>query len=683
MNDICPGYCPDDAQHYPAGLACGVLDALPEGIVLLDAKAHVVYCNHTTEHLFGQTLGEIKDQPLCALLHGGSCEGPRCDGGDCQVMACLQALEHGASQLLWQGKVRHHEQGEFSAEIELLRLKAQPPVSYLAVIRRIDEQLLLEERLQQLLQEKTRIENRHRNKNQFFASLSHDLRTPLNAILGFCELLLDDLQRSGMPHLAKDLTQIQQASQHMLGLVNQLLDLAKIEAGHMKLHLDWVDLDELLAQTAATVTPLAGSHGNRLQCENSAGAMRLYTDQTKLRQILFNLLGNACKFTQDGTIRLSARPADIDGVPGVAFEVSDTGIGLSPEHIHQLFTPYVQPDPAVAQQYGGTGLGLCISKLFTEMMGGQIAVHSVLREGTCFTVRLPAVVRDTQLPVALEQEIANVTIQVRQLEGQPGLERRRQVSTVLVIEDDPLISDQVSRILVRDDFRAVTALKPHEGLQLARELQPSLILLDVMMADMDGWAVLKALKAEPDLAAIPVIMLTMLDDKGIAFSLGASDYVHKPIDRGQLLASIKRWIRRARADRILLCHSDPAQRLDLTLRLRAAGYAVDQAGQPEQARRCLQRREPALIVLDADANVPRNREWLEVFQMNETLARVPLLALTQGHGDDACLAGLETRAWRCLDRQGLNADALWHGLNQLIDALVSHPGERLQPNAPI
>lgn len=680
MNDMCPGYCPGDSRG-PGSLACAVIDRLSDGIVLLDAQARVLHLNRAAEHLFGCAMPEAVDQPLCDLLHGCDCEGEERTGELCRVADSLRTLAHGASHMLWQSEFKHRNQGPFPAEIELSRLNTAPPISYLARLRRIDEQLATENQLGQAVLDKIRAETRYRSKNQFFANMSHDLRTPLNAILGFCELLLSDAQDGGLQHIAKDLEQIQQASQHMMGLVNQLLDLAKIEAGHMNLHLDWIELTPLLERTVATVMPLAATQGNRLRIHDETAAMRLFADQTKLRQILFNLLGNACKFTRNGDILLSAKASDLEGKAGVRLAVADTGIGMTGEQIQRLFTPYIQADPSIAQQYGGTGLGLCISKLFCEMMGGHMEVASEAGQGTTFTFWLPLEANPQALPVELEHEIATVTTHSRRITTQEGTERRRKISTVLAIEDDPLFSEQVSRILVRDDFRAVAALNPHDGLKLAREIRPSVILLDVMMADMDGWAVLKEIKADPDLAPIPVIMLTLLDDKGIAFSLGASDYVQKPVDREPLLASIKKWVRRVRADRVMVFSTDVAQRLDLTLRLRDAGFSVEQAGNLEHARDCLQRRDPALIVFDAGDDLQLGQGFLSLVSGEAGLAKIPLLALTQG--STPASKRLVARARHCIPRDGLSADALWQELARHIQALLKQPGETLQANAPI
>jgi CheY-like chemotaxis protein/anti-sigma regulatory factor (Ser/Thr protein kinase) len=259
---------------------------------------------------------------------------------------------------------------------------------------------------------------------------------------------------------------------------------------------------------------------------DNLGAMR--ADLTKVRQSLFNLLSNACKFAQRGTIALDMAREAVDGVDWVTFRVSDTGIGMTPEQLAKLFQPFTQADVSTARLYGGTGLGLTITKRFCQLMGGNIAVESAVGQGSIFTIKLPTEVRDLKAHRA-----------------PPSVPKAGPLSaggpTVLVIDDDPMVHDLMHRSLGKEGFRMAAAASGEEGVRLAKALRPAVITLDVLMPSMDGWAVLTTLKADPDLVDIPVLMLTIVDDKNLGYALGASAYLTKPIDRDRLLAILKKY----------------------------------------------------------------------------------------------------------------------------------------------
>ncbi|HEX5503712.1 MAG TPA: response regulator [Thermomicrobiales bacterium] len=431
-------------------------------------------------------------------------------------------------------------------------------------------------------------ERANQAKSAFLANMSHELRTPLNAIIGYSEMLQEEAADRGQAEFLPDLAKINAAGKHLLALINDILDLSKIEAGKMDLALETFDLATMIQEVAATIQPLVETNANTLRVHAAAdlGAMR--ADLTKVRQALFNLLGNACKFTDHGTIALAVgRGPAPQGSGGewVTFRVTDSGIGIAPEQLDRLFQPFTQAEATTARQYGGTGLGLAITRRFCQLMGGEVAVQSTPGRGSTFTMRLPAVVppagagppRPTPPPAV----------------PPPG-----GAGTVLVIDDDPAVRDLLGRFLGREGFRVAGAAGGAEGLRLAKDLRPVAITLDVLMPGLDGWAVLAALQADPELADIPVIMLTMLDDRDMGYTLGVTHYLTKPVDRGRLATLLRKYRRERHPGRVLIAEDDDTARALLRRLLEREGWAVDEAENGWVALGRLREHRPALILLD-------------------------------------------------------------------------------------
>jgi signal transduction histidine kinase/ActR/RegA family two-component response regulator len=394
------------------------------------------------------------------------------------------------------------------------------------------------------------------SKSQFLANMSHELRTPLNAVIGYSELAIDEAQERGDESLLADLKKIHAAGKHLLALISDILDLTKIEAGRMDLYEEWFDVAGLVKDVEATIRPLVEQNGNRLEvrCGNDIGSM--YADLTKVRQTLFNLLSNACKFTQGGDITLTVWREVTDGTEQVFFAVKDTGIGMSPEEQQKLFEAFSQADTSTTRKYGGTGLGLVISLHFCQMMGGHIHVASEPGNGSIFTVMLPvkspadragSEAREGKGQPARHAGVIAVGKRFAQhrLTNEP--ERRKRVSTILVIDDDPAARHIMSHMLTQQGFDVQMAGSGAEGLMLAREIKPAVITLDVMMPGMDGWAVLRELKNDPALRDTPVIMITMVENRSIGSVLGAVDYLSKPVDKARLYEVIQRCVRKSHA----------------------------------------------------------------------------------------------------------------------------------------
>jgi CheY-like chemotaxis protein/anti-sigma regulatory factor (Ser/Thr protein kinase) len=359
------------------------------------------------------------------------------------------------------------------------------------------------------------------------------------------------------------------------------------------------------------IQPLAAKNANRLdvRCPAETGAMR--ADLTKVRQALFNLLSNACKFTERGSIRLAVAREAVAGQDWMVFSVSDTGIGMTPEQLTRLFEAFSQAEAATTRRYGGTGLGLALSRRLCRMMGGDVTVESESGRGSTFTIRLPA-----QVAAVVEEAPAPAAVSDR---AAPGL------GTVLVIDDDAAVRDLMQRFLAKEGFRVVTASGGEEGLRRARELRPDAITLDVMMPGMDGWAVLSALKADPDVADIPVVMLTIVDDKNLGYALGASDYLTKPIDRERLVTVLKQY----RRDLPVLVVDDDVEVRQLFRRmLEPEGYTVVEAPNGRAALERLRDVSPSVILLDLMMPEMDGFEFVAEFRRHEAWRAIPIVVVT-------------------------------------------------------
>lgn len=456
----------------------------------------------------------------------------------------------------------------------------------------------------------------NKTKSAFLANMSHELRTPMNAIIGYSEMLLEEAEDTGEKWMQPDLEKILSSAKHLLQLINDILDLSKIEAGRMTVFLEPVDIAQTAKDVAATVQPLVAKNGNtfELKCPAETGLMR--TDLTKLRQTLFNLLSNASKFTEKGRITLDivVRP---DGM--VSFAVSDTGIGMNSSQLEKLFGEFVQADASTTRKYGGTGLGLAISRKFCRLLGGDITVESAPGKGSTFTAILPLEAKEVVPEPAAEEK---VTAEVGQTA--PVGDRGR----LLVIDDDPASRDLLHRMLEREGYAVQLAANGPDGIAAAKKDKPDLITLDVMMPSMDGWAVLSALKADPATAGIPVVMLTMVEDKPMGLALGATDYVTKPVQKTRVLEAVSRLVAH-KADDVLVVEDDPMA-ADIVMRtVRADGHGCRHARNGRDALAMVHESRPALIILDLMMPEMDGFTFLDALRAdNPAFADIPVVVLT-------------------------------------------------------
>ncbi len=497
-------------------------------------------------------------------------------------------------------------------------------------------------------------------KSAFLATMSHELRTPMNAIIGYSEMLLEEVEGTGAAAYAADLHKIRGAGKHLLALINDILDLSKVEAGKMTLDIEPFDVAGMIQDVVATVRPLVDKRGNTLEVAGAPDCGTVRADLTKVRQTLFNLLSNASKFTERGTIRLLASRRTEGGRDWVAFRVSDTGIGMTPEQMGKLFQDFAQAEASTAREYGGTGLGLAISRRFCQMMGGDITVESEPGQGSTFTVTLPAEVTQTT-PVPAEAAPDAALAATPAPAGAPA-------GVVLVIDDDPAVLELMERFLGKEGFAVRTAAGGKEGLALARALRPAAITLDVVMPGMDGWAVLAALKADPELARIPVIVLTMMDDKAMGFALGAVDYLTKPLSRDQLAAAVKRLRVAGSTEPVLIVDDDPSVRELVRRALEKEGVAVAEAGHGRAGLAEVARRRPGLILLDLMMPELDGFGFLEELRRVPAWRDIPVIVLTAKELTDADRQRLQGSVEKILEKGAYDRQSLLQEIRGLIAA---------------
>ncbi|WP_040484096.1 response regulator [Lyngbya aestuarii] len=530
-----------------------------------------------------------------------------------------------------------------------------------------------------------------RAKSTFLANMSHELRTPLNAIIGYSEILTEEAEDSGYRDLVPDLERICKAGRNLLTLINDILDISKIEAGRMDLYLEDFSISALIESVISTAQPLVDCNSNTLEVECSDQIDILYADITKVRQILLNLLSNAAKFTTGGQIKLTVSPQPTESqnlensdspttAPAlIRFQVSDTGIGMSPEQLDLLFQPFTQGDASTTRRYGGTGLGLTISQRFCQMMGGTITVESQLDCGSTFTIILPREVK--QIKQQSTESLDESDPQPKQ-ETSPTRDHHSGSSpvtadrsnTILVIDDDLMARDLIVRSLTREGMKIETASSGQEGLRKARELHPDAITLDIIMPNMNGWAVLSALKADPELADIPVIVLSFISNKTRGFALGASDYVIKPVDSKRLANLVKKYQPLLQdndhnaVNHILIVEDDPLTRQKLGKFLEQEGWQVDQAEDGSAALKQLTQKTPSLILLDLVLPQINGFELIDILRNTPEWANIPIIVTTAMDLTTRESSQLQGCVEQILQKGSYNCDDLLRDIQGLVNA---------------
>lgn len=455
----------------------------------------------------------------------------------------------------------------------------------------------------QVQQSKEKADQANRSKTNFLANMSHELRTPLNAIIGYSEMIIEDYREEKTldeDQAVEDLQRILSAGRHLLQLINDVLDLAKIESGNMTVFNETFDSVEIIEELLRTMSPIAKKSGNTLILKKSENIPKLYSDAIKFRQLFLNLLSNACKFTGNGKITILV--SYNEKTRHAVYHVSDTGIGMTPSQLNRVFEAFVQADSSTSKKYGGTGLGLSICKQFVELMDGSMDVTSAEGEGTTFTILLPIKTHakrrsDSIIPLENQQELGLVLDGSDGSEDSIGISEEDALGRVLVIDDDPEARQLLLRHLEKEGYLGIEAGDAKRGIELAEQQQPDLILLDLMMPNIDGWTALSVLKESASTRHIPVILQSMLDEKNLGLDLGAAAFLPKPVDR-QRMATILRHLnpQDRRGSALLIAPESEARQL-LLEELADEAWQCMVATSMAQATERIQQKNPDIIFL--------------------------------------------------------------------------------------
>jgi PAS domain S-box-containing protein len=452
------------------------------------------------------------------------------------------------------------------------------------------------------------IEAAARLKSEFLANFSHEIRTPLNGIVGYTDLVLREEGSRLTPHGRRDLNVVKSNAKTLLALINDILDLSKIEAGHVEVVPEHLELKPLVEECIATVRDYIGGREVEVYANVAADVVTIETDALKLKQILLNLLSNAAKFTEAGEIVVDARRE----ASTLIVSVEDTGSGIAAEHLPFIFDKFRQGDGSSTRKVGGTGLGLAIVKELARVLGGSIDVKSSIGRGSVFTLRLPHVFSDD----------ANTTrVTTRDSDRFPF----PAGTTVLVVDDDPLIHQLLTAELEREDLRVVLATDGLTALRIAREQRPSAVVLDLHLPKLDGWSVLAELKSDPKTNHIPVVIISVEEERAKGLSLGACEYLVKPFEAERLVEAVSRSVGPGRGE-ILVVDDDAATRELLCRQLRAAGFSASDARSGEEALVRVRVIKPALMVLDLV--MPGMNGFEVLTRMRGEGIQTPVLVLT-------------------------------------------------------
>jgi signal transduction histidine kinase/DNA-binding response OmpR family regulator/HAMP domain-containing protein len=590
--------------HEARARLTDAIEAISEGFSLYDAADKLIVCNSRYKNLFASHIDVMVPGTTfetivrTAVERGlvGDAEGGR------EAWLAERIAQHKASSST---HIQHRSDGRWIQVSERKTADGGVVATYADITE-------MKQREAELATARDAADEANRTKSSFLANMSHELRTPLNAIIGYSEILQEDAADKNDNEPIEDLQKIESAGRHLLGLINNILDLSKIEAGKMDVFIEPVDIQALLKEVLSIVKPLTDKSENAIEviCPADIGSFR--SDQTKVKQCLLNLLSNANKFTSKGTLTLTvAREAGSQ----VRFGVSDTGVGMTEEQLDRLFQAFSQADASTTKRFGGTGLGLAITKHFCTMLGGDVTVESTPGKGSTFTIRLP------------DKDVAPAAVELPAPAPAAAMADGR--TTVLVVDDDPSVRSLLAKTLEKDGYRVISARNGVEALALAREHRPQAITLDVLMPQMDGWAALKELKADTELRDIPVIMVSVLNERGMAIPLGAADFVTKPVDRQRLTAILRDHCADPSSASILVVEDDLPTSEALCRSLKSMGYVAHAAVNGRSGLDWLAiHPAPSLILLDLMMPEMDGFEFLRELRQQPAFVDVPVIVVT-------------------------------------------------------
>ncbi|HEX7110961.1 MAG TPA: response regulator [Mizugakiibacter sp.] len=586
-------------------------------ITLKDRHGRIVEANDTVAAGFGRTVADMLGKRLVDLLPTASAE---------EVAAR-------DSEVMESGREASHEEAVQMPDGEHIFLAKRLPLrdadGNVCGIAALRADITAHVRLEQALRlAKAEAESANLTKSAFLANMSHELRTPLNTIIGLSELVAEELAERGQVHFAEPMHRVVGAGRHLLALINDILDLSRIEAGRVELHPEPCRLHDLVDSVVGVVRPLAEANANRIEVRfaNDPGVLPL--DSTRIKQILLNLLSNACKFTRAGDVRVEIGTTHGAHGSRLVIAVADTGIGIEAEQLERIFEPFQQADQSISRRFGGTGLGLSICRQLCNLMGGTLDATSTPGEGSVFTLNLPLV--DGPLAHAAE------TVRREAVDDRRGL--------IVVADDEPDARMLIAGALQREGFEVLAARSGAETLALVRQAQPALLVLDILLGDMSGWDVLAAVRADQATRHLPVILCTITDADQRAASLGVVEHLTKPFDRERLLGLARQFVQPKSEPHVIVADDDAEFRNQISRRLQTEGWRVREAHDGVEALAALRRQPPDLLLLDLMMPRMDGMAVLAAMRQDPLLDRVPVILVSAADLSPEQVEALDRRA---------------------------------------
>lgn len=498
-------------------------------------------------------------------------------------------------------------------------------------------------------------------KSQFLANMSHELRTPLNAIIGYTDVLREELKGSENTRSLEDVSWISSSAQQLLELINSILDLSKIEAGHMDVDVHEFDVTKIVLEASKMLEPMAVQRNNRIHLQMADGIGIAKTDSVKLRQSLLNLGSNACKFTKDGRIFILARRDGDD----LVFSVSDTGIGMNEDQVGRLFQPFSQADASTTRRFGGTGLGLTITQRFANMLGGSIDVESRVGVGSTFTIRIKAELDRAQGLADSATGLASPSANQQDVFPSGDAEVDTSKPLAVVIDDEPSAATLLERMAMQAGYATVVAQDGEKGLALIRKHNPAIILLDLAMPKVSGQDVLEELRNDPQLASTPVVIVSVNDDRKTTIEAGACEHLIKPISRTEVSSVLAQYAKR-RSGKVLIVDDDEATTRMYSCGMKRAGYTVSVAANGKDAQALLREQNFDFVITDLRMPELDGHDLIEWIAEFSDRPKPLIFVLTGKAMSNEDTNELETKVQSVLSKNGLSPSRLAEALSNAV-----------------
>lgn len=612
-------------------------DAIPDAVIAINQDGIIQQANDAASQLSGLPVTALLNKDSHALFHPASIEKHECPV--CKVVK--QNIHQDNIQLYWpERKIwLDFALAPMHTDIDVNPVMVQ---TIRNITRQYESQQELEkhrEHLEDLVKERTStLEQAYDDlkvardeairatkvKSEFLAKMSHELRTPLNSIIGFTGIIKDGLAGPVSDEQAKQLAMVYESATHLLNLINDILDISKVEAGKTELHYESFNLENIFDEVKNVISPLLTSKDKNniklvynLDCQSN----HIYSDKGKIRQILLNLLSNAIKFTHKGTVSLTCRLEDSN----LYFVVEDTGIGIPEDKQAHIFETFHQVDNSTVRSHEGTGLGLAITKQFIELMGGTISLQSKKNFGTKFEVCIPV----KEIKITAEEQLKNIFPENNKVSSTLAKEENH----ILVIDDDEHTLELMRNYLQKEGYQVTTLSDSRQAVTKVKEIKPLAVTLDVQMPELDGWAILAALKNDNQTSSVPVIMISMQDKKNLGLSLGAVDFLQKPIEPKQLAALLDN-ISIDNKDVLIIEDRKPDAEM-LEIMLNKDGYQVRHASDGVQGLEMIANRQPALILLDLMMPHMSGFEVIQRLRAKKETIGIPIIVVSAKHLTEA------------------------------------------------